>query len=165
MTGDVDRFEAFCRDQLGSLKRLLLNMAFSETIAEEAAQDALCQAYKYWDTIDDPAAWVRTTARRLAVRETKRVNTLFCLDPDIEPDRFDSWMLWPNIKADHHPVLEAVRGLPDRQRYVMAYTIEGFEPREIADELGMKPETVRSHLRHARARLRRHLREGGMFDV
>jgi len=164
--GEDEEFEAFCRQQLQQLKRLLLTMAFSEVVAEDATQEALCLAYKYWDTIDYPDAWVRTTARRLAIRETQRTRTLVSLQDDWLPDAEDSaFAHWPSIKPDHYPVLEAVRSLPDHQRFVMAYTIRGFEPQEIADELGMNPATVRSHLRHARTKLRDRFSEGGEFFV
>jgi RNA polymerase sigma-70 factor (ECF subfamily) len=35
----------------------------------------------------------------------------------------------------------------------MAWNIDGFEPQEIARQLGMSPATVRSNLRHARKKL------------
>jgi RNA polymerase sigma factor (sigma-70 family) len=49
----------------------------------------------------------------------------------------------------------------DRQREVLVWTYDGATPAEIAEELGMKPATVRSTLRNARVQLRRLRAEGG----
>ena len=45
----------------------------------------------------------------------------------------------------HHDIARAVTRLPPRQRQVMAWTLAGSTPAEIAAELGLKAETVRSH--------------------
>ncbi len=47
-----------------------------------------------------------------------------------------------------------LRGLPPTQRKVMALTADGFGTDEIAQMLKIRTDTVRSHLRHARASLR-----------
>jgi DNA-binding CsgD family transcriptional regulator len=51
-------------------------------------------------------------------------------------------------------VLRLLAGLPPRQREVMAWTIDGYDPEEIAQLTGKNPATVRSHLRHARTSLK-----------
>ena len=46
-----------------------------------------------------------------------------------------------------------VRRLPERQRHVFAWHLEGFSCGQIAKIEQMTEATVRSHLRHARDRL------------
>jgi DNA-binding CsgD family transcriptional regulator len=56
--------------------------------------------------------------------------------------------------------LDTVRilaGLPRKQREVLAWTLDGATPLQIARELGLNQQTVRSNLRKARASLRRDL--------
>lgn len=50
-------------------------------------------------------------------------------------------------------VVRAIGALPLNQRAVLALTADGFGTKEIAEHLGILPETVRSHLRHARRRV------------
>ncbi|HEX8864295.1 MAG TPA: sigma-70 family RNA polymerase sigma factor, partial [Lentzea sp.] len=50
-------------------------------------------------------------------------------------------------------LLTALKVLPPRQQQVMAWTLSGFRPAEIADELGITAEAVRSSLMKARQAL------------
>lgn len=58
-----------------------------------------------------------------------------------------------------HHVLPLLEQLPSRQRQVMAWTYDGCTPTEIAEELKMNPEAVRSSLKKARATLKKLLKE------
>ncbi|MBQ1019857.1 sigma-70 family RNA polymerase sigma factor [Micromonospora sp. D93] len=49
---------------------------------------------------------------------------------------------------------EAVQKLPQRQRQVLAWSFEGYEPTEIAEHLRMTLEAVRSSLYKGRQKLR-----------
>lgn len=53
-----------------------------------------------------------------------------------------------------------LRGLPRRQREILSLSdLEGCEPAEIAERLGLSPSTVRVHLFHARRALRSRILE------
>ena len=52
--------------------------------------------------------------------------------------------------------------LPLRQRQVMAWTLDGYTPAQIADELQITAEAARSSLKKARRTLATYLREEGM---
>jgi RNA polymerase sigma factor (sigma-70 family) len=54
-------------------------------------------------------------------------------------------------------VLAALAGLPGKQRQVMAWSMDGFSPGEIAQVLGEEPAAVRQNLRRARQNLKRQL--------
>ena len=58
-------------------------------------------------------------------------------------------------------VLDVLRALPRAQREVMAWTVDGYEPAEIAELIGKNPATVRTNLRHARKALLRLLQPPG----
>lgn len=54
--------------------------------------------------------------------------------------------------------LEALKGLPDRQRQAAAlHYVAGFSQRETADAMGLSEGAVKSHLYRAREELRRKL--------
>ena len=58
---------------------------------------------------------------------------------------FDSFLEQEGIREE----VEAVA-----IKRVLAWQLDGFEATEIAEQIGAKPETVRSNLRHARVRLK-----------
>jgi DNA-directed RNA polymerase specialized sigma24 family protein len=64
----------------------------------------------------------------------------------VEPDQADQ------VGPDQ--AVRAIQQLPRQQRLVMAWHLDGFDTKEISDQLNMPPATVRSHLRHARGRLK-----------
>ncbi|NBH03416.1 sigma-70 region 4 domain-containing protein, partial [Amycolatopsis sp. SID8362] len=55
----------------------------------------------------------------------------------------------------HGELIDLLASLPGRQRMVLAWSLDGFTPAQIADALRIAPATVRSTLRHVRERLRR----------
>ncbi|MFY1698586.1 sigma factor-like helix-turn-helix DNA-binding protein [Solwaraspora sp. WMMA2101] len=60
-----------------------------------------------------------------------------------------------------HDVIRLLAILPWRQRQVMAWTFDGYQPQEIAVELEITPEAVRASLKLARRALAEHLRRAG----
>ncbi|UOZ05681.1 RNA polymerase sigma factor [Amycolatopsis sp. WQ 127309] len=61
----------------------------------------------------------------------------------------------PRAVVEEQPlVVELLRQLPDVQRVVMAWSLDGFDPAAIAAMTGSTPTTVRSNLRHARERMK-----------
>ncbi|MBT2225658.1 hypothetical protein KLK06_07315 [Nonomuraea sp. NEAU-A123] len=56
-----------------------------------------------------------------------------------------------------------LRGLPHRQRQVLAWTFSGYTPAEIADQLGMTPNAVSASLKKARRAAIKHLTDAGYF--
>lgn len=130
---------------------------FHGATAEEgwdAAQSAFAQAYQVWATIRSPRAWLRTVAVRAyfrsAVPETPT---------DLPPDRPDpsSPALRLELGLQERLVLEALGGLPVKQRQVMAGAVDGYGPGEIAEVLGEDPAAVRQNLRRARHNLKQRL--------
>ncbi|WP_280457929.1 RNA polymerase sigma factor [Nocardia carnea] len=127
--------------------------------AAEVVQEVMTKVWRSWDTLRSPLAWARVTAgrewvKRVAsleedlVREFPERSVLLSSDTDI-----DQW-----IKCNHYYRL--VAALPPRQRQVMVWTQEGYEPSEIAELLRLKPATVRSNLRKARSAIARYIEEG-----
>ncbi len=162
-------FDAFFTDDFPKLTALLITMGHGSGIAQECAAEAMYKAHERWADLDRPRAWVRKVAIRDALKQAVR---------DAEGTRRAAEGGWADFATSPDParIVEArqqrqelLKGLPDRQREVMALTLDGFEPTEIADILALSPETVRSNLRHARDKLKKkyrqmnpqHEREGG----
>ncbi len=151
--GDVDvEFTAFFLAEYPRMVRTVFLVVHDRGRAEEIAQDAFIQLLDRWATVagyDQPAAWVRRVAIRMAVRAVKRERMRTLLErrstgPDIVPD----------LPVPRSEVLAAVRSLPTNQR--VAVVLHYFEDRpvaEIADALGCAAATARVHLHKARQRL------------
>lgn len=122
--------------------------------AEEIAQDAFVQLLRHWSTVagyDQPGAWVRRVAIRIAMRSARREGARALLER-----RTHAW--WPDQSEDiplpGSEVFAAVRELPTNQRVaVVLYYFEDRPVAEIADALGCAPATARVHLHKARHRL------------
>lgn len=149
-----DGFEDFYRDHLKELIRFLIFWG-AQAEAEDAAQEALKDAFRNWESIhSDPKTWVRAAATRIVLRhrqKTKRLQDRLRLNSRLH-ERV-------SYSASTLHVLEMLDTLPKEQREVMAWIIDGYEPSEIAEMTGQKPATVRSHARYAREKLKVLLRQ------
>jgi RNA polymerase sigma-70 factor (ECF subfamily) len=145
-------FALFYRSDMAKLVGFLIVHGARPAVAADLAQDAMTDAYRQWDTIDVPRAWVRTVASRKWWRRAERDQTEFLQDELPEPSPLLSAEESAEIE-NRHTFLALVRTLPLSQRQVMAWTYDGYQPTEIAALLGKDPATVRSTLRDARAAL------------
>ncbi len=147
----------FYEDDLARLVAFLVVQGARPAVAAEIAQDVLTEAYRHWDTIDSPKAWVRTVAARrwwrqarTDQRETQREDPAAVLLSEADSAEIEN----------RHTFLRLLHELPNEQREIMAWTYDGYQPTEIAALLGRNPATVRSLLRDARAALqKRHPRD------
>jgi DNA-directed RNA polymerase specialized sigma24 family protein len=81
--GGVDdtSYDEFFRREYPALVGFLRKLGFKQEQAEDAAGQAMLNAYLDWPKITSPGAWVRTVARRIAYntvgrtdKEVKRAN-------------------------------------------------------------------------------------------
>lgn len=129
--------------------------------AEDVAQDAFAQLLVHWRKVsryDQPGAWVRRVALRMAMRwRTRR----------IAEARAISLMSGPEAHPTSDPDLDrALRAIPIMQR--AAIVLRYFEDRpvaEVADLLGCAEGTAKTHLHRGRQRLGELLQEREENDV
>lgn len=67
-----ESFEAFFRKDYVRLIAFLVSCGFTADEAEDAAQEAMVAVFRRWAHIAEPQAYVRLTARRLAVQRRQR---------------------------------------------------------------------------------------------
>ncbi|MER8012378.1 sigma-70 family RNA polymerase sigma factor [Streptomyces sp. NPDC094149] len=143
-----EEFAAFYRANVRSLTGFLINHGAGVQVAADIAQEAMTDAYRNWDRITHPKAWVHKAASRALVRKVASVED--SVDDVPEPS---SLVPRPDAIAEweaQHDALPLLRSLPMKQRQVMAWTLAGFTPADIADHLGLLAENVRANLKKAR---------------
>lgn len=145
------RFDSFFQERFSRTVVLLISMGASRADAEDAAQEAMFQAWSQWRSIREPAAWVRTVAVRRYLRQYRCGKPeVVLLDESVPPPAKDGL---GSFEEEQRQVLRLLRTLPDGQRTVAALYYDGLNCEEIAHVLGRAPATVRSNLRHARLSL------------
>lgn len=146
------------RQEYGRLVRLAFSVIGRRAEAEELVQDAFVTAQRNWDRVGDyenPGAWMRhvlvnrcISFQRKATNEAK-VAALVAPDPDA--------LGVPAGEADD-ALWKAVRSLPRMQAAVIGLLfVDDRSVTQAAAILGCAEDTVRTHLRRAKATLAQQL--------
>lgn len=119
--------------------------------AQDCAQEAYTKAYLRWpevSTCDDPAAWVRTVAFRLAVsRWRKARNSLVAWRRHGAADV-------PDLSPDHVALVTALKQISATQREaIVLHHLVGLSVDEIAHQTGTPSGTIKARLARGRAAL------------
>lgn len=162
--GDRRAADLLLRRYLRSCRAVAFAVTGSAADADDACQDAFVAAIERIDDCRDPArfgAWllriVRNRARNLQRHEKVRRS-----EPLEENAAAMSLSAAAALELDElrKQLNSALATLPEVQReVVLLYDLEGWKHGEIAGLLELPQGTVRSHLHHARRRLREILRE------
>lgn len=153
-----EEFSDFYRKTVKELVGFLINQGARLPVAADIAQDTLLKAYQRWADIHEPRPWAYTVASRALVRMIASAEeTLVESVPEptsllARPDAIAEW-------EARYAALPMLRSLPPRQRQVLAWTLAGFTPGDIADHLGLPNETVRGNLAKARRGAAAYLRK------
>ena len=150
-------YTAFFRAEYPAVLRTLTLILRDPARAEELTQDAFVQLLRHWPKVagyEQPHAWVRRVAIRLAMRTVRRRRLISIVTLDMH-----SMIAAP---APRRIDLSAAIGrLSGAQR--AAIVLHYFEDRPVADVaaiLGCAEATARVHLHRGRNRLRELLGEG-----
>jgi len=160
--GDSPSFAELVRRYRRAAYSVALSSTASHEDAQDVAQESFLVALERIEECRNPdrfAGWfltiVRNRGRNLTRREHVRRS---------EPIPFGlpSMEAGPELNLERTALRErleaAMAVLSQVQREVLLlHDLEGWKHREIADRLGLPSGTVRSHLHHARKRLRREL--------
>ena len=145
--GEPARLEDLYATHRVPMVRLAYLMTGSNEVAEDVVQDAFARLHGAWDRTENPGAYLRVSVlngcrswhrRRLRERDRRH---LVAVDD--------------KVSSEARELLDALAGLshPQRAAVVLRY-YEDFSERDIADALGCRPGTVKSHLHRGLARLR-----------
>ncbi|MEV5142261.1 sigma-70 family RNA polymerase sigma factor [Streptomyces syringium] len=153
------QFSAFYRKTIKRLTGFLINHGASLPVAADIAQDAMTKAYQRWGDLREPQAWVHIVASRAYIRKATDLRE----EPVDQVPEPTSLLPRPDTAADweaRHDTLQLAKKLPYRQRQILAWTLSGYTPSEIAQQLELTPEAVRASLKKARRTLAEYIRQG-----
>ncbi|MEU1808632.1 SigE family RNA polymerase sigma factor [Micromonospora sp. WMMD1076] len=149
---DVDGFDEFYRGSRQRLLGFVYVLTGNLAEAQDAVQEAYIRAWQRWSTVrgyDDPEAWVRVVASRIAVSRWRslRSRARAYLRHGAEESM-------PAPSTDTVEVVAALRRLPEEQRVALAlYYLLGMPVAEVARETDAPVGTVKARLSRGRAAL------------
>lgn len=147
-----DEFQDFFAELFPAAYRLAWRLAGDVTVAEDIAAEALARVFVRWPRVralEHREAWVLRVTTNLAIDQLRRRTPT--IQPPSPTDEADAVTIRLALAA-------ALKTLPGRQREVVVLRhLQGYTQDEVADALGVSPETVKTHLRRALEALRHKL--------
>jgi RNA polymerase sigma factor (sigma-70 family) len=149
----VASFDEFYESQYRPVVRLAAALVGRWDVAEELAQDAFVALHARWGRVseyDSPESWLRRVVvnRSLSALRRRKVEARLLVRLAAERGRD------VHLSASDRDLWQVVAMLPKRQAQVVALTyVDCLTAIEVAAVLGCSENTVRTHLRRARASL------------
>lgn len=129
------------------------------TEAQDCVQEAFARAWLRWDSVAEhpnPAAWVRTTAWRLAVSRFRRAKLALGIARRDRPPEAT-----PGPGPERLLLTQALAQLPlEQRRVIVLHYLVDMKVDEIAAEIGAPAGTVKARLSRARVALSKLLDDG-----
>jgi RNA polymerase sigma-70 factor (ECF subfamily) len=157
LTGTELDFDQFYASHFAALGVQLYAYFGDRAEAQDIAQEAFCRAWQRWPQVsayEDPVAWVRKVAWRLAISRWRRARTALAF---VRRQREEHV---PEVSPDRVALASALATLPTQQRRaVVLHYLAGMQVAEIANQEGVAEGTVKSWLHRARGSLAARLTE------
>jgi len=157
-------FDAF---YLGTHRRVLHQMyAMTGNLADaqELVQEAYARAWQRWSTVaeyDEPEAWVRTVAWRLAASRWRKAKNGMAAMLRHGPAEHA-----PEPSVDNVALVAALKAIPEAQRRaIVLHHLGGMSVAEVAHETGSPEGTVKARLSRGRAALAELLADNSLAEV
>jgi RNA polymerase sigma-70 factor (sigma-E family) len=146
------------REEGRSLVRLARLFTDDRNAAEDLVQEAFIRLHRAANRINDPnkaAPYLRSIVLNLARDHNRRglmsLRHRNAMRPDVQPASLEDTVV---DGVDHLRVIEALRELAPRQRDCLVLRFfSGLTEREIAETLGISPNSVKTHCRRGLASL------------
>ncbi|WP_285115865.1 ECF RNA polymerase sigma factor SigK [Leifsonia sp. fls2-241-R2A-40a] len=165
-TGDQEAFSRFydltASRVLGLIRRLLIDAAQSEEVAQEVFLEAWQSATRFDPNKGRAQTWIMTMAHRRAVDRIRASQASRDRDTAVGirdlPTAYDQVAETVEVRVEHERVEVAMAKLsePQRRAVTLAY-YGGLSQSEVAAELGIPLGTAKTRLRDAMIRLREEL--------
>jgi RNA polymerase sigma-70 factor (ECF subfamily) len=155
---DSSDFDAFYHATSRRLLHQMYAMTGNAADAQDCVQEAYARAWQRWSSVrraDNPEAWIRTVAWRIAASRWRRTRTgiaAYLRHGPVEPT--------PEPSPDNVALVSALRLIAEEQRRaIVLFHLVGMTIEEVARETGAPTGTVKARLARGRAALGRLLSE------
>jgi RNA polymerase sigma-70 factor (ECF subfamily) len=147
----ADDFDVFYAATSRRLVRQIFAMTGDLSEAEDAVQEAYIRAWRRWPrirTYEDPEAWLRMVAYRIAVNSWQKArNRLTAHRAGRHPEL-------PGLTPDLVALVSALRKIPEtKRRAIVLHYLAGLSVEEIARETDTPTGTVKARLARGRRAL------------
>jgi len=158
MKGNPDSYGVLVRNYTGFVYSMALRMTGDHHMAEDLCQDIFMRGWVKLKSLQDPSAfpgWISTLARRACLNAIERKNKRM----ELGEDEAVLENLNPTLPLSCDPsrriLEEAIAQLPlrDRELITLCY-FQDLNSTEVAEVLGIPPNTVRVYLHRARTGLK-----------
>jgi RNA polymerase sigma-70 factor (ECF subfamily) len=152
--GDIS-YDDFFRDNFRPMMKMVQALGATRSEAEDAVSAAMEELIRRGDNIAHLEAYGRRVALRTFIKnrqDDQRRWASAVKDADSDPGR--GVEVITSESEERRFVLRALRDLPPQQGRILALSVDGYSPMEIAKLIGVNAATVRSNLRLARQRLK-----------
>lgn len=164
-TGNTEAFTQLVISLQPAVFRWALTFARDADEADELTQETFVQVHRKLEQYRGDSSlegWVYGITRSLALQGNRKKKRRTLLSVASLPGIDTVYNTDPGARVDRQRVTDYIRhfflDLPPRQREVFDLVdLQGFDPVEVADLIGMKATTVRANLFKARAAIRAHL--------
>jgi RNA polymerase sigma-70 factor (ECF subfamily) len=160
--GDRNAFDKLDRECRGGIERVLRSRGVrrAEDVAD-LTQEVLIVAWQHLHqlrNLERFKSWLWVIARRVAGAHGQR----FAQDDAEELSEKESDAAGPDVVAELNQLSElvttAIHGLSERDQMALTLMSVGFQPLDIAEAMGVSPNTAKQVAKRARDRLREQLR-------
>lgn len=153
-----EEFDAFYDATNRRVLHQMYAMTGNLSDAQDCVQEAYARAWQRWKQVreaNDPVAWVRTVAWRIAASNWRKAGRgVRAMTRLGAPENA------PPPSPDHVALVRALQQIPEKQRRaVVLHHLVGMPVEEIAQECHVPPGTVKSWLSRGRTALAELLRE------
>jgi RNA polymerase sigma-70 factor, ECF subfamily len=149
---DETSFDAFYRASRRRLFDCLHALTGNSAEAQDVVHEAYVRAWQRWSTVgtyEDPEAWVRLVARRIATNRWRRARNRL-----VAYRRVGAPPLLPGPTADRLALVAALTKIPVAQRTaIVLHHLLGLPVAEVAAETGVAEGTVKARLSRGRRAL------------
>lgn len=139
-------FDEVFRDSFPTIVRAVYLITGDWEVAREVTQDGFVELLRHWRKVsryDNPGAWTRRVAIRLALRERAR-GSVNGAAAELESSDVEGLL----------DLRQAILALPRAQRAAVSlHYLAGLPVSGVADAMGCAESTARTHLQRARHRL------------
>lgn len=161
---DAGGFDAFYSGTNRRVLHQMYAMTGNLADAQELVQEAYARAWQRWSAVsayEDPEAWVRTVAWRLAAsRWRKARNGVAAMLRHGPPEHA------PEPSIDNVALVAALKAIPEAQRRaIVLHHLSGLSVAEVAQETGAPEGTVKARLARGRAALAELLADNSLAEV